>query len=38
MDVKMPLVTYVLAAMSGVCFIGGFYILSKEGELTRVQT
>ena len=38
MDAKMPLVTCILAAMSGICFIGGFYILSKEGELTRVQT
>ena len=36
MDVKIPLVTYVLATMSGICFVSGFYILSKEGELTRV--
>ena len=36
MDVKIPLVTYVLATMSGICFLSGFYILSKEGELTRV--
>ena len=36
MDAKIPLVSYVLATVSGICFISGFYILSKEGELTRV--
>ena len=33
MDIRMPLVTYTLAAMSGICFIGGFYILSREGRI-----
>lgn len=34
MDVKMPLVSYTLATMSGICFIGGLIILSMEGRNT----
>lgn len=35
MDNKLPLVSYALAALSGVCFVGGLVILSGEG---RIQT
>lgn len=31
MDDKLPLISYALAAMSGICFIGGLIILSTEG-------
>lgn len=32
MDNKLPLISYALAAISGVCFIGGLAILSSEGR------
>lgn len=32
MDKKMPLISYALAALSGVCFISGLAILSGEGR------
>lgn len=32
MDKKLPLVSYTLAVMSGICFIGGVVILSSEGR------
>jgi hypothetical protein len=32
MDNKMPLISYTLAAMSGICFLGGLIILSREGR------
>ena len=32
MDNKLPLISYTLAAMSGICFIGGLVILSSEGR------
>ena len=32
MDNKIPLISYTLAAMSGICFIGGLVILSSEGR------
>lgn len=32
MDKKIPLITYTLAAMSSICFIGGLIILSGEGS------
>lgn len=32
MDRKIPLVSYTLAALSGICFIGGLAILSREGR------
>ena len=39
MDNKIPLITYTLAVMSGICFIGGLVILSGEGrQETYVQT
>ena len=31
MDKKLPLVSYALAAMSGICFMSGLFILSNEG-------
>lgn len=30
MDDKLPLISYTLAAMSGICFVGGLIILSSE--------
>ena len=32
MDNKLPLISYTLAAMSGICFLGGLIILSREGR------
>lgn len=32
MDNKMPIITCALAAMSGICFVGGLVILSSEGR------
>lgn len=32
MDKKMPLISYTLATMSGICFLGGLIILSREGR------
>ena len=29
MDVKLSILSYTLAAMAGVCFVGGIVILSK---------
>lgn len=29
---KLPLISYTLAAMSGICFLGGLIILSSEGR------
>lgn len=34
MDIKKPLISYTLAVMSGICFIGGLAILSSEGSKT----
>lgn len=34
MDNKKPLISYALAALSGICFIGGLVILSNEGRVT----
>ena len=31
MDRKLPLISYALVALSGICFIGGLVILSTEG-------
>lgn len=31
-DKKLPLVSYTLAAISGICFVGGLMILSVEGR------
>lgn len=33
MDKKLPLISYTLAAVSGICFIGGLVILSSEGRV-----
>ena len=33
MDKKMPLITYTLAAFSGICFLSGLVILSSEGRI-----
>ena len=38
MDDKLPLISYTLAAMSGICFIGGLIILSTEGRNQYVPT
>ena len=38
MDNKLPLISYTLAAMSGICFIGGLAILSTEGRKQHVPT
>lgn len=35
MDNKLPLVSYALAAMSGLCFVGGLVLLSSEGRQTE---
>ena len=32
MDKKLPLISYTLVAMSGICFISGLVILSGEGR------
>lgn len=32
MNDKKPIISYALAAMSGICFIGGLVILSSEGR------
>ena len=32
MDNKLPLISYTLATLSGICFIGGLVILSSEGR------
>ena len=32
MDNNLPLVSYALALLSGVCFVGGLVILSSEGR------
>lgn len=34
MDKKMPLISYTFAAVSGICFLGGLIILSREGACT----
>lgn len=38
MDDKKPLISYTLAVMSGICFIGGLVILSSEGGNWNVPT
>lgn len=30
---KLSLVSYTLATMAGICFVGGLVILSNEGRL-----
>lgn len=32
MDRKLPLISYTLAAVSGICFVSGLIILSGEGS------
>ena len=34
MDNKLPFISYTLAVMSGICFVGGIVILSSEGRKT----
>lgn len=34
MDNKLPIISYTLATLSGICFIGGLVILSSEGRKT----
>ena len=35
MNSKLPLISYTLATMSGICFISGLVILSSEGRNTE---
>lgn len=32
MDIKLPLISYTLAAISGISFVGGLIIISSEGR------
>lgn len=32
MNGKLPLISYTLVAMSGICFVSGLVILSNEGR------
>lgn len=32
MDNNLPLVSYALVVLSGICFVGGLVILSSEGR------
>ena len=32
MDNRLPLISYTLATVSGICFLGGLAILSSEGR------
>ena len=32
MDNRLPLISYTLATVSGICFLGGLVILSSEGR------
>lgn len=32
MDNRLPIISYTLAVVSSVCFIGGIAILSREGR------
>lgn len=32
MNKKIPIVSYTLATMAGLCFVGGLVILSGEGR------
>jgi hypothetical protein len=34
MDRKLPLISYTLATLSGICFLSGLVILSSEGRNT----
>lgn len=38
MDKNLPLISYALAVLSGICFIGGLVILSSEGRKENVPT
>lgn len=38
MDNRIPLISYTLAVMSGMCFIGGLIVLSSEGGSGHVPT
>lgn len=35
MDKKLPFISYTLAVLSGICFVGGLVILSSERENTQ---
>lgn len=34
MNNKLPIISYTLAAMASICFVGGLVILSSEGRTT----
>lgn len=38
MDKKLPLISYTFVAMSGICFLGGLFILSGERGHRYVPT
>ena len=38
MDNKIPLISYTLAVMSGICFLSGLVIISSEGGQHYGQT
>lgn len=38
MNNKLPLISYTLAAVSGICFVGGLVILSGEGRQPSIWT
>lgn len=35
MNNKNPIVSYTLAVLSGICFVGGLVILSSEGRTSE---
>lgn len=34
----MKLMSYTLAAMAGLCFVSGLFILTNEGDITYGET
>lgn len=38
MNNRLPFISYTLATLSGICFIGGLVILSSEGRKEYVPT
>lgn len=38
MDKKLPIISYTLAALSSLCFVGGLVLLSDKGGKQDVPT
>lgn len=38
MDNRLPLISYTLAVLSGICFMSGLVILSNEGGKEHAPT